>query len=87
MRDGVLRVQADAGVVVRRYEVLAAKVSFAMRSEKPVRVASAEFGSGELELKIDGKTVNKLRVQDGRVDFDVPAGEHEIELVKQGDGK
>ncbi len=57
-----------------------------MRSEKAAQVTSAEFGSGELELKIDGKIVNKLKVQEGRVGFDVPAGEHEIELVKQGAG-
>jgi len=82
-RDGALRFEADAGVVVRRYEVQAAKASFAMRSEKPAQVTSADFGSGELELKIDGKIVNKLKVQEGRVSFDVPAGQHEIELVKQ----
>ena len=85
-RDGALRFEADGGVVVRKYEVLAAKVSFSMRSEKAAQVTSAEFGSVELELKIDGKLINKLKVQDGRVGFDVPAGEHEIELVKQGAG-
>ena len=86
VRDGVLRIEADAGVVVRKYQVLPDKLSFAIRSEKPVRITSAEFGSGELELKIDGKMVNKLKVQEGRVGFDVPAGEREIELVRQGDG-
>lgn len=81
-RDGVLRIEADAGVVVRKYEALPEKLSFAIRSEKPVRITSAEFGSGELELKIDGKAAGKLKVQASRVGIDLPTGEHEIELVK-----
>ena len=75
-RDGVLRLEADAGVVIRKYDVSPQKLSFAIRSEKPVRITSAEFASGDLELTIDGKSAGKLKAAASRVGFDVPAGEH-----------
>jgi hypothetical protein len=41
-----------------------------------------EFEGGELNLGIDGKPVGKVHVQQGRASFQVPAGEHTVELAR-----
>jgi hypothetical protein len=47
-----------------------------------VRVTSSEFNSGDLNLKIDKRQARKVHVRQGHVIFEVPAGEHSIEVSK-----
>jgi mannosylglycerate hydrolase MGH1-like protein len=82
VRDGHLRFEADAGVVVRKYQTETSHLSFSFTCERAVRVTTAEFASGDLHWKIDGKTAGKVSVSGGRISFDVPAGEHSVELSK-----
>jgi len=81
-RDGSIRFEATAGVVVRNYQAGASEVSFTINGGRPVRVTIAEFDSGELNLRLDGKVAKKVRVGQSRAKFDIPAGEHAIELTK-----
>jgi hypothetical protein len=81
-RDGSIRFQANAGVVVRHYQAGSSGVSFSVKSGKGVRITTAEFDSGELSPKIDNKPAGKLSVTRGAASFDVPAGEHTVELAR-----
>ena len=82
MRDGTIRLEASGGVVVRQYRVESSRLSFTLRSEKGSRVATAEFDSGDLSLKIDGKASGRVSARDGRVMLDLPPGEHALELLR-----
>jgi len=82
-RDGTIRFQANAAVVVRQFQVEPRRLAFSIKSEKGARITTAEFDAGDLYLKIDGKSVVKLSVSQGRATFDVPAGEHAVELAKE----
>jgi hypothetical protein len=82
VRDGRERFVADAGVVVRNYQTSASQLSFSLKTERPVAVVTREFEDGELSLKIDGKPAGKVPVQQGRASFQLPAGEHTVELAK-----
>jgi hypothetical protein len=80
-RDGSIRFEANSGVVVRKYQAEASHLSFIIKDDRPVRVSVAEFDSGELNLKVDGKVAGKVSVRQGRANFHLPAGEHTIELT------
>ncbi len=85
-RDGQLRFEADAGVVVRNYEASESRLTFTLKTKRPVHVSSLEFGSGVLNLKVDGKAAGVVRVQLetslGRASFDLPSGKHTVELAR-----
>ena len=81
-RDGKLRFEASSGVVVRHYQAEPGRLSFTMKSTAAVRVVTAEFESGNPGLKIDGKAAGKLAVRGGRAEFEVPAGQHSIEITQ-----
>ncbi len=83
-RDGKIRFEATAGVVVQKYQPEGPHLSFTLKGKRSVRVTTAEFDSGELNLKLDGKAAAKVRVSQGHASFDVPAGEHTIELTEEG---
>jgi hypothetical protein len=80
-RDGKSRFQASAGVVVRHYELSPSELSFTMKSAAVVRVTTREFDSGSLSLAIDRKPAASLAIREGGAAFDVPAGEHTVEIV------
>jgi hypothetical protein len=82
-RDGTIRFQTKAGVVVRQYQVEPRRLAFSIKSEKGARITTAEFDAGDLYLKIDGKPVAKVSVSQGRATFGVPAGEHAVELGRE----
>ena len=82
VRDGQERFEADAGVVVRNYQASASQVTFNLKAARPVGVVTREFDAGELNLTIDGKPAGKVRVQQGRESFQLPAGEHTVELAR-----
>jgi hypothetical protein len=82
VRDGQERFDADAGVVVRNYQASASQVAFGLKAARPVGVVTREFDGGELNLTIDGKPAGKVRVQQGRMSFQLPAGEHTVELAR-----
>jgi hypothetical protein len=82
-RDGTIRFQTNAGVVVRQYQVGSSGLSFSIKSDKTVRITTAEFGAGDFHLNIDRKPVAKVSVSEGRAAFDVPAGEHTVELARE----
>jgi hypothetical protein len=81
-RDGKTRFQASSGVVVRNYSLKPSGLSFTIHLGRPTRLATQEFASGNLFLKIDGKDSGWIAVQDGKAGFSLPAGEHEVELQK-----
>lgn len=82
VRDGVRRFQADRGVVVRDYSLKPSGVSFTIHAAAETRVTTEEFASGRLSLIVDGKESGRIPVQNGRAVFNVPAGEHKVELRK-----
>ena len=89
-RDGKLCFGANAGVVVRHYilaHLLFAKaeltrLTFSIKSVSGVRVTTAEFEAGSATLKIDSQGSGPLEIRDGRAAFDLPAGQHLIEIDK-----
>ena len=82
-RDGRLRFEANGAVVVRQYEQRSSRLSFTIKGEQPVQVTTAEFDSGEVNLRIDGRAAGKVGMARGLGRFDVPGGEHIVELVKE----
>jgi hypothetical protein len=81
-RDGQERFEANAGVVVRNYQTSPSQLTFNLHALRPVVAVTLEFEGGELNLGIDGKPVGKVHVQQGRASFQVPAGEHTVELAR-----
>jgi hypothetical protein len=75
--DGKLRLEVDRAVVVRRYQPR----EFTIKNGGPVRVTTSEFDSGSLELKVDGKSMGAIPVQQGRATFTLAVGEHTVQLV------
>ncbi len=82
-RDGRLRFEANGAVVVRQYEQRSSRLSFTIKGEQPVQVTTAEFDSGEVNLRIDGRAAGKVGMARGLGRFDVPGGEHIVELAKE----
>jgi len=83
VRDGLLRFEADSGVVVRKYQAENSRISFSLVCERVTRVTTTEFDSGSFHLKIDEKTARIVSVRGGRISFDIPAGEHSVELSRR----
>jgi hypothetical protein len=81
-RDGTERFEANAGVVVRNYQVTPSKLTFSANAPRPMAAMTMEFSDGELNLAIDGKRVGKVSVQEGRASFQLAAGEHTVELAR-----
>jgi hypothetical protein len=77
MRDGKPRLEADGAVVVRQYQPR----EFTIKSVGPVRVTTGEFDSGSFELKVDGKPMGTIAVEQGRGTFTLASGEHAVQLV------
>ncbi len=81
-RDGAVRFEADAGVVVREYQVELSRLSFKLKSERPVHVAVHEFESGAFQVNVDGKSTGRVEIRQGLGKLNVPAGEHTVELSR-----
>ena len=81
-RDGAIRFEANTGVVVRQYQVGLSGLSFKVKNDKLARLTTSEFASGEFSLKIDGKATSRIVVRQGRGSFEIPPGEHSVELGK-----
>ena len=82
VRDGQLRFEADAGVVVRNYQVEGTVLSFTLTAERLVRVTTTELPSGDFHLTIDGRAAETMSARNGRISFNVPAGEHTVKLSR-----
>jgi hypothetical protein len=81
-RDDKVRLRADAGIVVRSYEVSAARVSMRLKSEHDFNLALSEFDAGPVKVMIDGKSVPQVKLIEGTASFAVPRGEHAVELTR-----
>jgi Trehalase len=81
-RDEKVRLQADAGIVVRSYEKSPARVSMRLRSERGFHLAISEFDAGPVKVVLDGKTVPQVKVIEGAASFAVSRGEHVVELTR-----
>ncbi|MGA8026641.1 MAG: trehalase family glycosidase, partial [Bryobacteraceae bacterium] len=81
-RDGEVRLEADAGVVVRHYAAAANELSFSVKCLRPVRMISREYPSGTISVKVDGSRPETMTVQRGAVTLAVPAGEHQIKTSR-----
>jgi len=77
-RDGEVRLEATAGIVVRNYSIDADRFTFTVKATKPVSLTTRERASGTLSLKIDEESAQTMTVHEGNVAFQVPAGEHRI---------
>ncbi|HXX24758.1 MAG TPA: trehalase family glycosidase [Terriglobia bacterium] len=82
-RDGKMRFQANAGVVVRQYQAGPQALSFLIKSERGARITTSEFDAGDFYLRIDRRPARKISLLQGSATFDVPAGEHTVELATQ----
>jgi len=82
VRDGKSRFEADAGLVVRNYEVAPSRLSFRIDTSESAKVTTAEFESGILKLRVDGFLRGQVSVRDGRATFEVAAGKHAVELTR-----
>lgn len=80
-RDGRVRLQADAGLVVRSYEKSQSRVSLRVKSERDFHLAISEFDVGTIKVMIDGKSVSPVKVTEGTTRFAVSCGEHVVELT------
>ena len=61
-RDGQERFEADAGVVVRNYQIAPSQLTFSLNALRPVLVSTREFDGMELNLEVDSKAAGKVRV-------------------------
>jgi hypothetical protein len=57
-------------------------MTFSLNAERPVIVTTRELDEGDWNLKVDGKPTAKVHVQQGRASFQLPAGEHAVELAR-----
>ena len=79
-RDGEVRFDAAAGIIVRNYAPSSGNLSFAVKSLRTVNITTREFVSGTLSLKVDDQPAHTMTVQKGGVSFAVPAGEHHVSI-------
>jgi hypothetical protein len=77
-RDGEVRFDANAGVVVRDYKSGSNGLSFTIKTPRPTIITTRELSSGSLSLTIDGKPSRTITVQRGNVGFALTAGDHRI---------
>jgi hypothetical protein len=83
-RDGEVRFEADAGVVVRNYKLEPTTLSFSIKTLRPTNITTRELTSGALLLNIDDQHAKSVVARHGSVVFRIPAGEHRIvEIWKQ----
>jgi hypothetical protein len=76
--DGVTRFQANAGVVLRNYELGANRLSFTVTTPRSTKITTREPASGALSVNIDGHPLKSVVPQGGNITFAIPAGEHDI---------
>jgi hypothetical protein len=76
-RDGVVRFEANAGVVVRNYELSSNRLSFAIKTARPTKITTREL-AGTLSLKIDERPTKSVIVHHGNVVFGISGGEHRV---------
>jgi hypothetical protein len=81
-RDSKVRFEANAGVVVRDYQEEESRLSFRVKSDRPVQVTTRELEAGVFNLKIDGKPAASLAVRDSGGKLNLAAGEHVVEISK-----
>ena len=79
-RDGQTRFEANAGVVVRGYQAESQRLDFRIKGEKASHIATREFENGTYKMSVDGKPAGTVDIHQGVGEFDVPAGEHAVEL-------
>ncbi len=77
-RDQEVRLEATAGVVIRKYTLEAGGLSFSIRTARTVTITTRERPSGAISLKIDDQPGQTIAVDHGSVSFTVPAGEHSV---------
>jgi Trehalase len=75
--DGVVRFEANAGVVVRNYKLSSNRLSFAIKTPRPTKITTREL-AGALSLKIDERPAKSVVVRHGNVVFAISAGEHRV---------
>jgi Trehalase len=83
-RDGKVSFRADAGVVVRNYDVSSNSLKMTVNSARDFHITTSEFETGSLNLLMDGKTVKTIQVIVGTATFAIPAGQHSVELTMEG---
>ena len=76
-RDGIVRFEANAGVVVRNYKLSSNRLSFAIKTPRPTKITTREL-AGALSLKIDERPTKSVVVHHGNVVFAISAGEHRV---------
>lgn len=77
-RDGQTRFNANAGVVVRNYEIAPDVLSFSIKTARTTRIETMETKSSAVSLTVDGGSARQLPVRNGVVTFMVPPGSHSI---------
>jgi hypothetical protein len=77
-RDGVVRFEADAGVVIRRYKTDLTGITFMVKTLQRCHVTTRESPSRTLSLAIDKRPARALTVRNGGVTFTLDPGEHHI---------
>jgi hypothetical protein len=77
-RDGEVRFDANAGVVLRDYKSDSNGLSFTIKTPRPTNITTRELSSGSLSLTIDGQPSRTIAVQHGNVGFALTAGDHRI---------
>jgi hypothetical protein len=76
-----VRLQADAGIVVRSYEKSSSRVSMRLKSERDLHLTISEFDVGPVKVVIDGNNVRQVKVIEGSASFGVSRGEHVVDLT------
>jgi putative isomerase len=77
-RDGHIRFESNAGVIVRNYKLNSNGLSFSLKAARTVTVRTMEAETNSVSLVIDGKSSVPTVVQYGLVTFTLPAGSHKI---------
>ena len=67
-RDGDVRFEANAGVVVRNYKLDSTTLSFLIKTLRSTNVTTRELSSGTLSLSIDDQQAKSVVARRGSVD-------------------
>jgi Trehalase len=80
-RDGELRFEANAGVVVHDYRFDDHGLSFSVKTLRTTQIKTMEKKAGNISLKVDDHLKKHLDVRNGAISFTLYPGDHKVSEV------
>ena len=67
---------------MRNYEAVPSRLAFTIDAPGRVTITTSEFQPGTLNVRIDGRAGGLINVKNGDASFQLPAGQHAVELTR-----